>query len=211
MAVVKKYVSNEFEVFGGTANQFLKADGSLDSNTYVIGGPFLPVAGGIMQGNTLHGDSIKSIWGSGNDLSIYHDGTNAYIDNITGALKIDSDVEITKTVSANGGSSTEWNSAYEEAVVGVSVSGTTTKTLTVTQQDGGTLTATWQDNTDSTFVFTQGVAATTWNIQHNLGKFPSVSVVNTNDFVIIGEVEYIDNNNVTLTFSAGFAGKAFLN
>ena len=62
-----------------------------------------------------------------------------------------------------------------------------------------------------TFVFTQGAAATTWNIQHNLGKFPSVSVVNNNDIVINGGVTYIDNNNVQLNFSAGFAGKAYLN
>ena len=62
-----------------------------------------------------------------------------------------------------------------------------------------------------TFIFTQGVAATTWNIQHNLGKFPSVSVINNNDVVINGEVTYIDNNNVQLNFSAGFSGKAYLN
>ena len=62
-----------------------------------------------------------------------------------------------------------------------------------------------------TFIFTQGVAATTWDITHNLGKFPSVSVVNNNNIVINGEVTYIDNNNVQLNFSAGFAGKAYLN
>ena len=62
-----------------------------------------------------------------------------------------------------------------------------------------------------TFIFTQGVPATTWNIQHNLGKFPSVSVINNNNIVINGEVTYIDNNNVQLNFSAGFTGKAYLN
>lgn len=62
-----------------------------------------------------------------------------------------------------------------------------------------------------TFVFTQGVPATTWNIQHGLGKFPSVSVINNNNVVINGEVIYIDNNNVQLNFSAGFTGKAYLN
>jgi len=62
-----------------------------------------------------------------------------------------------------------------------------------------------------TFVFTQAVAATTWNIQHNLGKFPSVSVINNNNVVINGEVTYIDNNNIQLNFSAGFSGKAYLN
>ena len=62
-----------------------------------------------------------------------------------------------------------------------------------------------------TFVFNQGVPATTWNIQHNLGKFPSITVIDTADTVVTGQYEYTDNNNVTLTFSAGFAGKAYLN
>jgi len=64
---------------------------------------------------------------------------------------------------------------------------------------------------DKTFEFTQGVPATTWNIQHNLGKFPSVSVINNNNIIINGEVTYINNNNVQLNFSAGFTGKAYLN
>ena len=57
----------------------------------------------------------------------------------------------------------------------------------------------------------QGVPATTWNILHNLGKFPSVSVTNNNNIVVNGEVTYIDNNNVQINFSAGFSGKAYLN
>ena len=67
------------------------------------------------------------------------------------------------------------------------------------------------DATDKTFEFTQGVPSTTWNIQHNLNKFPSITVIDTADTVVTGEYTYIDNNNVTLTFSAGFAGKAYLN
>ncbi len=62
-----------------------------------------------------------------------------------------------------------------------------------------------------TFIFTQGVPATTWNIQHNLGKFPSVSVVNNNDLLVNGEITYTDTNNIICNFSAAFAGKAYLN
>ena len=62
-----------------------------------------------------------------------------------------------------------------------------------------------------TFIFTQGAPATTWNILHNLGKFPSITVIDTGDTVVTGQYEYKDNNNVTLTFSAAFAGKAYLN
>ena len=62
-----------------------------------------------------------------------------------------------------------------------------------------------------TFIFNQGVPATTWNITHNLGKFPSITVIDTGNTVVTGEYTYVDNNNVQLTFSAGFAGKAYLN
>lgn len=64
---------------------------------------------------------------------------------------------------------------------------------------------------DKNFVFTQAVAAATWNIVHNLGKYPSVFVVDSADNVVMGDVKYIDINTVTITFASGFAGQAFLN
>jgi hypothetical protein len=68
---------------------------------------------------------------------------------------------------------------------------------------------------DKTFVFEQGVPAVTWTIQHNLGKFPSVSVVDTlntaNGQVYYGDVKYTDSNNLTVTFASAFSGKAYLN
>ena len=39
-----------------------------------------------------------------------------------------------------------WDAAYNDKITGLAVAGTTTKTLTATQQDGGTLTASWADN-----------------------------------------------------------------
>ena len=64
---------------------------------------------------------------------------------------------------------------------------------------------------DLSFTYVQGVASTTWNIQHNLGKFPSITVIDTANTVVTGEYTYNDINNVTLTFSAAFAGTAYLN
>ena len=69
----------------------------------------------------------------------------------------------------------------------------------------------WADNVQATFEFTQGVPATTWNITHNLNKFPSITVIDTGNTVVTGEYNYTSNNTVTLTFSAAFAGKAYLN
>ena len=40
---------------------------------------------------------------------------------------------------------TTWDTAYNDSIVSASVSGTTTKTLTLNQQDGGTITASWTD------------------------------------------------------------------
>ena len=67
------------------------------------------------------------------------------------------------------------------------------------------------DNADKTFVFTQGVPALVWTVNHNLAKFPSVSVVDTANTGVISQIDYIDNNNLTITNTAQFAGKAYLN
>ena len=69
---------------------------------------------------------------------------------------------------------------------------------------------TWAE-ADKTFEFTQAVPSATWSIQHGLGKFPSVSVANNNNILMYGNITYIDNNNLTINFSAGFSGKAYLN
>ena len=83
---------------------------------------------------------------------------------------------------------------------------------TTNQLLASTVTGTaWVNSSVTTFTFIQAAAATVWNIPHNLGKFPSVSIINNNNIVINGEITYIDNNNITLTFSAGFAGTAYLN
>ena len=68
-----------------------------------------------------------------------------------------------------------------------------------------------------TFVFTQTAAVTNWGngtppvVTHNLGKFPSITVIDTGNTVVQGEYTYINNNTVALAFSAPFAGKAYLN
>ncbi len=67
------------------------------------------------------------------------------------------------------------------------------------------------ENADKHFEFTQGVPATTWDITHNLDKFPSITVVDTADTTVIGSYEYITKDRVILNFSHAFAGKAFLN
>ena len=45
------------------------------------GGPFLPLAGGTMSGNTNHSDNVKDRYGTGNDFQIWHDGSNTFLSN----------------------------------------------------------------------------------------------------------------------------------
>ena len=64
---------------------------------------------------------------------------------------------------------------------------------------------------DKHFTFVQSSAAATWNITHNLGKFPSVSIVDSGNTVVRGDIDYTSENALTITFSAPFGGKAYLN
>lgn len=64
---------------------------------------------------------------------------------------------------------------------------------------------------DVTYVHVQSVAASVWVIAHNLSKFPSIEVVDSGGTIVIGIVNYIDANNLTVTFSAPFGGRAFIN
>ena len=66
-------------------------------------------------------------------------------------------------------------------------------------------------NNDKTYIYTQAVPSVLWEIQHNLNKFPSVTVVNNNNIAMYGWVKYTDSNNLIIEFSAGFAGKAYIN
>jgi hypothetical protein len=64
---------------------------------------------------------------------------------------------------------------------------------------------------DAHYIHEQIVPASTWVIQHNLGKYPSVTIVDSAGNVQIGDVEYIDTNNLTVSFTGSFGGRAYLN
>ena len=60
------------------------------------------------------------------------------------------------------------------------------------------------------YEFTQQAAAATWVITHSLGGKPTVTIVDSADTHVFGEVQYNSNTQVTVTFSAAFSGKAYL-
>lgn len=64
---------------------------------------------------------------------------------------------------------------------------------------------------DKTYIHKQVIASNTWEITHNLYKYPSVSVVDTGGNVVIGDVEYTSLNTLVIKFTAPFSGTAYLN
>lgn len=64
---------------------------------------------------------------------------------------------------------------------------------------------------DKHFTFQQNVADTTWNITHNLNKYPSVLVIDTGGSVVEGEIVLVDLNTIQLIFSSAFTGTVYLN
>lgn len=62
-----------------------------------------------------------------------------------------------------------------------------------------------------TFTYEQGVASDTWTIEHNLGRKPTVVVVDSADNVFYPAVQYIDLNTVVVTMNGATTGKAYLN
>jgi hypothetical protein len=66
-------------------------------------------------------------------------------------------------------------------------------------------------STDKNFVFTQGTASAVWNVAHNLGKFPSPVIIDSGGNEIEGEINHTDINNLIITFSTAFTGKAYIN
>ena len=63
---------------------------------------------------------------------------------------------------------------------------------------------------DLAYAHTQGVSSSTWTINHNLDFYPNVTVVDSAGTIVEGEIAYTSRNQVVLTFSAAFSGKAYL-
>jgi hypothetical protein len=100
-----------------------------------------------------------------------------------------------------------WDDAYNNTILSAGISGDVTKTLTLNQRDGGTVSVSYTD----TYVHTQGSPSASWNITHNMNKYPSVTIVDSSNNTVEGEVVYNTLNSLTVNFSGSFSGKAYIN
>lgn len=73
----------------------------------------------------------------------------------------------------------------------------------------GTVTANGEVLTS--FTHNQTTASEEWTINHNMNKKPSVTIVDSANTYVIGEVTYLDSNSLRVSFKYAFKGKAYLN
>ena len=97
---------------------------------------------------------------------------------------------------------------------GTTISGVTTTTSSVAIKQpsinvsvGGVI----GGGDDAHFVFSQEVVSRVWEIEHNLNKYPSVTIVDAGGNILNTEVEYIDKNNLEVRFEASTSGKVYMN
>lgn len=61
------------------------------------------------------------------------------------------------------------------------------------------------------YIHDQIFSSKSWIIEHNMEKYPSVSIVDTAGNLVVGNVEYETNNRIIVSFMSEFSGKAYLN
>ena len=68
-----------------------------------------------------------------------------------------------------------------------------------------------QTDGDKHFAYEWRMSVDKISIEHNLDKRPSVTVIDTAGNELLGDVEYVDENNLTISFSSPVRGIAYLN
>ena len=64
---------------------------------------------------------------------------------------------------------------------------------------------------DKNYVHRQDTPSNLWTVNHNLNKFPSATLVLSTGQTGYGDVQYIDENNLTITLANPESGKAYIN
>lgn len=68
-----------------------------------------------------------------------------------------------------------------------------------------------ESGSGNTYTWTQSISLAVWTIPHNLGRFPSVTVVDNLNNKVEPDILYLDNNSVQITHGVALVGKAYLN
>ena len=64
---------------------------------------------------------------------------------------------------------------------------------------------------EGTYIHHQDVSSAVWTINHNLDKYPSVTLVNSVNEVFLAHIDYTSKAQIVVTMSGSNTGKAYLN
>ena len=136
----------------------------------------IPAAWGSITGTLSNQTDLQNALNAKqNNITLTTTGTTGVATLVGATLNIPNYVTSTKQ--------TEWDSAYNDKITSAEVSGTTTKTLTLNQQDGGTITASWSDfdtaPVTSVFGRTGNVVATEGD--YNIGQMGDVTITSASN------------------------------
>ena len=67
------------------------------------------------------------------------------------------------------------------------------------------------NSSNTSYVHDQAQPASIWTINHPLNKKPSVTITDTADNEVEGDVQYVGDNIVIIKFNFPFSGHAYLN
>jgi len=95
----------------------------------------------------------------------------------------------------------------------LTVDGTGTKypTIDILNNAISTINTSIDNFKDKNYIHYQISTSNTWIVVHNLKKYPSVSVVDSGNNLVIGDCIYNSIDQLTITFTASFSGKAYIN
>lgn len=60
------------------------------------------------------------------------------------------------------------------------------------------------------YVHTQPTVSDTWMVEHHLGWFPNVTVIDSTGTTVEGDLTHVNDRSMTLSFSGAFTGTAYL-
>jgi len=111
----------------------------LSALTVDLDGRYLQLSGGTMTGDVTFNDNIKALYGTGNDLQMYYDGSKGIIDNRAGSMQIRSADELSimkgssetmATFTPDGGVTLNYDNSlkFETKSTGAKVTGSLTVT-----------------------------------------------------------------------------------
>ena len=68
-----------------------------------------------------------------------------------------------------------------------------------------------QAGESNTYIYDQMSSDEVWYIEHPLNKYPSITIVDSANTIVYGNIEYLSRYLIKITFVGGFIGKAYLN